>query len=116
MSLRPDEYDGALSSTEVKQENDRIAERARRVMSDDLIELAENATFLRWIQRFIYPTLTQTVPVNNGSMLAEFMGRRNLLNEIQRELDEVAPGFLIRVLKAREKYENDLRLAAQRST
>lgn len=116
MNERPDEYEGGLGDPAAKEYNDRVAGRARRIMFDDLAELSEHQTFLRWIQRFIYPMLTQDVPVNNGSVLAEFMGRRKLLNEIQRELDEVAPGFLIRVLKAREKYEDDLRQAAQRET
>ncbi len=81
---------------------------AKRVLRGDLSDLTEMDAFLRWFGRFAYPALRQDFPVNNGSNLAEFMGRRQLVNQIIDEMELEFPGFLRRLLEARDRYEQDL--------
>lgn len=112
--MRADEHEGVLNDTNVKRMADQSNAKARELLSGDLAYLSENAYFLRWIQKYIHPMLTQDVPVNNGSTLAHWHGRRQLLTQIITEMEDEAPGFLTRVLAAREQYESDLRDAAQK--
>lgn len=114
MSPRADEHEGVLSDTQVKREADQRNARALQILSNDLLDLTESDVFLRWFGKYAAPALTQDFPVNNGSTLAQFMGRRQLVLQIVEEMDQASPGFLKRVMIVREQYENDLRLAAQK--
>lgn len=105
---RADEYEGILNNTEEKRIKDRIESRSNKVMREDMLDLTENDAFLRFFGRFAYPALTQDFPVNNGSLLAEFNGERKLVLRIVREMDSASPGFLRRLLVARDQYESDL--------
>lgn len=113
---RADEHEGTLNDTETKRAADRMNSRARKILSHDLADLTENTAFLRWFGKYATPVLTQDFPVNNGSALAEFMGRRQLVLQVIEEMDAESPGFLKRVLIVREEYEKDLRHAAQGSS
>lgn len=106
--MRADEHEGELNDTEVKRMGDRAKKHAGKVIAADLLTLTESPEFLRWFQRYAYPAITQDFPVNGGSNLAEFMGRRQLVLEIVREMDGVAPGFLRRLLESRDRFESDM--------
>lgn len=112
--MRADEHEGDLNSTETKRAADRMNSRARQILSGDLADLTENDAFLRWFGKYAHPMMTQNFPVNNGSLLAHFMGKREMILQIIDEMESESPGFLKRVLIVRERYENDLRLAAQK--
>lgn len=112
--MRADEHEGDLSSADVKRQADQMNARAREIVSSDLLDLTEAEVFLRWFGRYVVPALTQDFPTSNAPELAKFMGRRGLILSIVEEMDVASPGFLRRVLAVREKYDNDLRLAAQK--
>ena len=110
--MRADEHEGELNNTEIKRAKDRMNKREREILEEDVNALVENKAFLRWFSRYAYPALMQAVPVNNGSMLAEFMGRRQLIIQIVDEMNTMSPGFLQRILSARSDREHELQLAA----
>jgi len=112
--MRADEHEGDLGSTEEKRLGDQVSKYARKILVSDARELSENPIFLRWFQKYAYPALMQDFPVNNGSSLAEFMGRRQLVIQIKNDMESAVPGFLIRVLHARDQYETELRQVAQK--
>lgn len=111
--MRADEHEGILNDTEVKRQGDRVQKRAREILTADLEMLTEHKSFLRWFGKYAYPIMTQDVPVNNGSTLAHFMGRRQLVLEVIKEMDMESPGFLRRVLEVRDLYERELLAYAQ---
>lgn len=113
MSPRADEHEGSLSDTEVKRQHDRMESRAKQILQSDVLELTESGAFLRWFGKYAHPVLTQDFPVNNGSTLAQFMGRRQVVLQIISEMDEHSPGFVRRVLEARDDYERELQRAAE---
>jgi hypothetical protein len=111
--MRADEHEGDLNDTEVRRQGDRMQKRARWVQNNDINDLTEGGAFLRWFGKFAYPAIFQDFPVNNGSSLAEFMGRRQLTLEMISDLDRDNPGFVQRLLAARADYEKDLLAFAQ---
>lgn len=113
MSPRADEHEGVLNDTAVKRESDQMNAEARKILTEDLLMFTESEAFLRWFGKYAVPAMTQDFPVNNGSQLAEFMGRRQVVIEIIKEMDDVSPGFVKRIFEVREKYDNRLRHAAQ---
>src|SRR5438270_167530 len=112
MSPRADEHEGALNDSEVKRQSDRANSRAAEILRNDALALTENGAFLRFFSRFAYPALAQNFPVNNGSTLAHFMGKRELVLQIIDELDAQSPGFIRRMLEARDDYQRELQRAA----
>ena|SRR3989442_486895 len=112
MSPRADEHEGDLNDTETKRRHDRAEARAVQILQHDALELTESGTFLRWFSKYAYPMLVQNFPVNNGSMLAHFMGKRELVLQIVDEMNLYAPGFMQRMLSARADYEHQLEQAA----
>ena len=110
---RADEHEGDLNDSAIKRQGDRTKKRANEVLRGDLFALTENQTFLRWFGKYAYPTLVQNFPVNSGSELAKFMGRRELILQVVDEMDATSVGFLRRVLEARDQYELDLLAHAQ---
>jgi hypothetical protein len=112
--MRADEHEGVLNDTENKREHDRMEKRSREILSHVFMHLTDNKEFLLWIGTYVHPMMTQNFPVNNGSLLAHFMGKREMILKIIDEMDSASPGFLRRVLDVRTEYENDLRHAAQK--
>lgn len=110
---RADEHEGDLNNTEVKRQHDRRESRAAQILSADVMELTESGAFLRWYGKYLYPSLMQDFPVNNGSLLAQFMGRRQLALQIKDEMEMLSSGFIRRVLEARDNYESELQRAAE---
>lgn len=110
--MRADQHEGVLNDTQAKREKDQMERHANEVRVADAEALTENPAFLRFIGRFLMPVLTQDMAVNNGSALAEFMGRRRVLLEMMRELEAVSPGFLSRMIAERETYVRSLLEAA----
>jgi hypothetical protein len=76
-------------------------------------QLTESEAFLLWISKYVYPMMTQNFPVNNGSLLAHFMGKREFILQMIDEMDAASPGFLKRVLVVRDQYARDLEVTAQ---
>lgn len=112
--MRADEHEGALNDSEVKRQNDRANSRAAEILRNDALALTESGAFLRFFSRYAYPALYENFPVNGGSQLAEFMGKRALIIEIGKEMDAVSPGFHQRMLQARDDYALELQRAAQK--
>lgn len=112
--MRADEHEGDLNSTEVKRQADQMNARAREILGDAFLHLTENEAFLLWFSTHAHPMMVQNFPVNNGSLLAHFMGKRELVLKMIDEMDSASPGFLQRMLGVRVKYHNDLRHAAQK--
>lgn len=110
--MRADEHEGDLNSTENKRVKDRMEKESRRIIRDDLLLLTENEHFLRWFGRYGVGAVMQNVPVNNGSTLAHFMGKRELVLTVIDEFEQVSPGFFKRMLTVREQFERDLQAAA----
>lgn len=111
--MRADEHEGDLSNTEVKRQNDQMNAEARKILAEDLLMLTESEAFLRWFGKHAVPALTQAFPVEHGSKLAQFMGRRELVLDVIKEMDDISPGFVRRIFEVREKYETRLRHAAR---
>lgn len=111
--MRADEHEGDLNDSEVKRANDRANSRAAEILRNDALALTESGAFLRYFSRYARPALYENFPVNSGSQLAEFMGKRALVIEISKELDAVSPGFYQRMLQASEDYVLELQRAAQ---
>jgi len=112
MSPRADEHEGELNDTDAKRAKDRVEARALQIMRGDIANLTEQGAFLRYIGRHIYPALVQNFPVNSGSELAKFMGKREFALQIINDMDTDHPGFIARLLAARFDYERELELAA----
>lgn len=114
MSITPraDEHEGALSDPEHKKQADKVAKRAAQILRSDVSELTESGAFLRFFARFSVPALFEDYPVNNGSMLAHFMGERALVLKMIKELEKEHPGFIDRMLSARFDYQLELEKAA----
>lgn len=110
--MRADEHEGDLNNTEVKRQHDRVEARSTQILRSDIAELTEAGAFLRWYGKYLFPVLMQDFPVNNGSLLAQFMGRRQLALQIKEEMDLHSPGFINRVMAARMDYERELEMAA----
>lgn len=112
--MRADQHEGVLNDTEVKRRADKANSRAKEILHHDLLALTENGAFLRWFGKYAYPALVQNFPVNNGSLLAHFMGRRELILQVVDEMDRESPGFIARILAARSDFENELLKAEER--
>lgn len=111
--MRADEHEGELNDSEVKRQNDRANSRAAEILRNDALALTESDSFLRFFSRYAHPALYENYPVNSGSQLAEFMGKRALVIEISKEMDAISPGFYQRMLQARDDYARELQRAAQ---
>lgn len=108
------EHEGDLNDTDVKRARDMREAEARKILYSDLNELTENDAFLRWFGKFAHPALTQDFSVNNGSNLAQFMGRRQIVIQMMADMDLAAPGFMLRMLTVREQYERRLEAATRK--
>jgi hypothetical protein len=113
MQERDFEHEGELSRTDVKRARDKREAASKKMITHCLLALTENGDFLLYFQRFVYPMMAQDFPVNNGSALAHFMGKRQLVLQIVAEMDAVSPGFLSRLLATRDSYEKQLRAAEE---
>ncbi len=108
------EHEGPLSDPAVQRAGDRRAAEATRVLGDNLRRLSTDEDFLLWFQRYAYPMLAVDFAVSNGSLLAHFMGKRQLVTQIVKEMDDAVPGFLGRVIAARDDYESRLDAAEEK--
>lgn len=109
---RADEHEGPLADTEVKRAQDKAEARANMIMRADVAELTEGGAFLRFFGRFAHPVLFQRVPVSNGSQLAAWAGKRELVLDMVDAMEHDHPGFLERMLMARFDYARELNKAA----
>jgi len=112
--MRADEHEGELNDSELKRQKDKADARAREILGQDLLDLTESGSFLRWFQKYAHPVLMQDVSVADPHVLAQFMGRRQLVLQIIEEMDFASPGFIHRLFAAREAYENELLIATQK--
>lgn len=110
--MRADEHEGDLNDTQVAREADMRDATAFKILTQTNLLLTDDANFLLWIQKYVYPMMAQRVP-EHGADLERFMGRRNLLIEMINEMELAEPGFLSRVLGARDRYAQILLAAEQ---
>lgn len=110
--MRADEHEGDLNDTLIARQSDMRDAEARKILTHTARLLSDDGNFLLWFQRYAYPVIAQKVP-EHGADLERFMGRRNLICEIMDEMDMVEPGFLSRVLAARDRYARALLAAEQ---
>lgn len=106
--MRQDEHEGVLNDSEAARRSDKRDKRARQVLKHDVCELTEGGAFLRWFGRYAITYIMGVQSVNNGSVLAHFMGKRELILQMMADMEQESPGVLGRVLKARADYENEL--------
>lgn len=112
--MQAHEHEGDLMDTDLKRQSDMVQARGAQIMRGDVGELTENGAFLRFFARFAHPVLFQAgVAVNNGSALAAWTGRRELILEMVRELENEHPGFIERMLMARFDYTREIAKAAE---
>lgn len=107
------EYEGPLSDPAVQRAGDKRMAEANRILKDNLKRLSLDDDFLLLFQRYAYPVLAQDTPFH-GADLERFIGRRSMIAQVIREMDEAVPGFLSRVIAARDDYESRLNAAEEK--
>lgn len=105
--MRADEHEGDLNDTQVARYGDMRDAVSRKILSQAARLLSDDGNFLLWFQRYAYPAMTQRVP-EHGADLERWMGRRSFVIDIMDEMEMVEPGFLSRLLAARDRYAQEL--------
>ena len=113
MSERDFEHEGELTNPEARRAAQKRNAEANRILTENLRRLSTDDDFLLWFQRHAYPAMIQAIP-EHGADLERRMGHRNLIASIVSEMDTAAPGFLSRMIAAREEYDTRLRAAEEK--
>lgn len=111
--MRQDEHEGVLNDEEAARRAKKRESRARHILKHDAAELTEGGAFLRWLGKYAITYIMGVQSVNNGSVLAHFMGKRELILQMLADMEQESPGVLGRVLTARADYEAQLALAEE---
>jgi hypothetical protein len=95
---------------EVRERRQRAEKSAKRIVKEDLLSLAKQAGFRRWMGRLVQRCgLTDDLHTTNGGDIQRFMGRRSIAVEVLAEIEQLHPGFYEQILSARRAFEAELR-------
>lgn len=102
------EHEGPLSNREVQQARQKNEAKLLRQNREDLRALAANGAFRRWFGRYSESVLPLDIRTTNGGDIQHFMGRRSLVLEMKRELEQIEPAFYEAILATRRNLMHDL--------
>lgn len=105
--------EGPLGDPESRREREEAEAKVRRINREDLFMLDRELHFRRWFGKYAAPLIMMDIRTSNGGDLQHFMGRRSLVLDMIKELDQEIPGFYERVLLARKAVDNELRQRPQ---